>query len=150
MDKIKKILQIVFYCLIGLVIFLIITLFISPNSGSLNIGHGYTYDTEHQYISAHEIGILYLLIMKQEPNRRDIPPTIIDYKYNNKYIIAKQIPKFPLEQIYYDFNDVDYYLGLDTIYYWIIDKKKGETLGPLSYSDYISIKKNKGINLELK
>lgn len=126
-----------FWLLISLVISLTTFLF-SCDNNYIDLGAHYKYDTEHQYISGHQIGLFYPYIIKHQPKRRDIPPTVIDYEYDNDYILAKQSPKIPLEQIYYDFNDIVYPLGLDTTYYWIIEKKTGEVVGPLSYYEFYS------------
>ena len=96
----------------------------SCDNKSIDLGSHFIYDTEHQYISGHQIGILYSLIIKHQPNRKDIPPIVMDYKYDNDYILVKQKPKIPLEQIYYDYNEIIYPSGLDTTYYWIIEKKQ--------------------------
>ena len=96
----------------------------SCDNKSIDLGSHFIYDTEHKYISGHQIGILYPLIIKHQPNRKDIPPIVMDYKYDNDYILVKQKPKIPLEQIYYDYNEIIYPSGLDTTYYWIIEKKQ--------------------------
>ncbi len=124
----------------GIFIFLIVSsamvLLCSCVNDSVDLGGYFKYDTEHQYISGHCIGILYPIIIKRQPGRKDIPPCVIGYKYDDDFIIAIQKPKTPLEQIYYDFNDVKYPLGLDTTYYWIIDKKEGCVNGPLTYTEF--------------
>ena len=33
----------------------------------------------------------------------------------------------------------NYYLGRDTIYYWIIDKQTGKVFGPIDYNKFISL-----------
>ena len=35
--------------------------------------------------------------------------------------------------------EYNYYLGRDTIYYWIIDKQTGEFWGPIDYNKYDSL-----------
>ena len=104
---------------LSIMMFLTAILFSCDNK-SIDLGSHFIYDTEHQYISRHQIGILYPLIIKHQPNRKDIPPIVMDYKYDNDYILVKQKPKIPLEQIYYDYNEIIYPSGLDTTYYWII------------------------------
>lgn len=108
---------------LSIMMFLTAILFSCDNK-SIDLGSHFIYDTEHQYISGHQIGILYPLIIKHQPNRKDIPPIVMDYKYDNDYILVKQKPKIPLEQIYYDYNEIIYPSGLDTTYYWIIEKKQ--------------------------
>ena len=108
---------------LSIMMFLTAILFSCDNK-SIDLGSHFIYDTEHQYISGHQIGILYPLIIKHQPNRKDIPPIVMDYKYDNDYILVKQKPKIPLEQIYYNYNEIIYPSGLDTTYYWIIEKKQ--------------------------
>ena len=108
---------------LSIMMFLTAILFSCDNK-SIDLGSHFIYDTEHQYISGHQIGLLYPLIIKHQPNRKDIPPIVMDYKYDNDYILVKQKPKIPLEQIYYDYNEIIYPSGLDTTYYWIIEKKQ--------------------------
>ena len=129
-----------------LIIMSLTAILFSCDNGSVELGSHYRYYTEHQYISGHQIGILYPYIIKHQPKRKDIPPIVIDYKYDNDYILVKQKPKIPLEQIYYDFNEIIYPLGLDTTYYWIIDKKTGEVTGPLLYKEFYSRCKTCSIN----
>lgn len=108
----------------------------SCDNDSIDLGSHYKYDTKHQFITSHQIGILYPFNIKQQPKRKDIPPCVIDYKYDNDFIIVKQKPKVPIEQIYYDYDEVYYPLGFDSIYYWIIDKNQGCVIGPLLYQDF--------------
>ena len=129
---------------LSIMMFLTAILFSCDNK-SIDLGSHFIYDTEHQYISGNQIGILYPLIIKHQPNRKDIPPIVMDYKYDNDYILVKQKPKIPLEQIYYDYNEIIYPSGLDTTYYWIIEKKTGEVMGPLLYKEFYSKCKIYGI-----
>jgi hypothetical protein len=133
--------------LLALSIMMYLTAILSScDNNSIDLGSHYRYNTEYQYISGHQIGFFYPYIIKNQPKRKDIPPIVIDYKYDNDYIWVKQKPKIPLEQIYYDFNEIIYPLGLDTTYYWIIDKKTGEVMGPLLYKEFYSKCKTCGTN----
>ena len=76
------------------------------SNDEVKLGNNYIYDAEHQHI----IGAI------------DIPPVIINYKYNEKFIVAKQSPT-AFDNVIYDKMKYDYYLGRDTIYYWIIYKQ---------------------------
>ena len=58
---------------LSIMMFLTAILFSCDNK-SIDLGSHFIYDTEHQYISGHQIGILYPLIIKHQPNRKDIPP----------------------------------------------------------------------------
>lgn len=89
------------------------------SNDEVKLGNNYIYDAEHQHI----IGAI------------DIPPVIINYKYNEKFIVAKQSPT-AFDNIIYDKMKYDYYLGRDTIYYWIIDKQTGKVWGPIDYNKY--------------
>ena len=74
MDKIKKIITIFLLILILLIVWAIISFsFYDEND---NLGNGYTYYSEQQHISG----------------EHEIPPTVIEYKYNDEIIIAKQRP----------------------------------------------------------
>ena len=35
------------------------------------------------------------------------------------------------------YDDYDYTLGRDTIYYWIIEKKTNTLVGPVSYDEFL-------------
>lgn len=68
----------------------------------------------------------------------DIPPVVDGYKFNKRYIVAKQTPG-PFDNVIYDKMEYNYYLGRDTIYYWIIDKQTGDFWGPIDYNKYVSL-----------
>ncbi len=114
----------------------LLALLLSCNNNSIDLGGHFIYDVEHQCISGHQIGILYPCITGHQPERKDVPPLVIDYEYDDVFILVKQKPKIPIDQIYYDFNEVTYPCGLDSTYYWIINKRKGTVLGPLLYTDF--------------
>ena len=88
----------------------------------VKLGHNYIYDAEHQHI----LGTI------------DIPPVVNYYKYNKRFIVAKQSPKAFTDAIY-DKMEYNYYLGRDTAYYWIIDKQAGKAWGPMDYNKYTSL-----------
>ena len=52
---------------LSIMMFLTAILFSCDNK-SIDLGSHFIYDTEHQYISGHQIGILYPLIIKHQPN----------------------------------------------------------------------------------
>ena len=115
----------------------------------IDLGCHFIYDEEHHCITAHQIGLLFPFIIKQQPERKNIPPEVIDYVYNDSFILVKQKPKIPLEQIYYDSNDILYPNSPNSEYYWIIDKRNGYVIGPLSYIDYCSKCKEYEIEIDL-
>ena len=65
-----------------------------------------------------------------------IPPIILEYKYNSEIIIVKKNPT-KYKDIMYD--DYDYTLGRDTIYYWIIEKKTNTLVGPVNYDIFLKL-----------
>ena len=85
-----------------------------------NLGNGYTYYSEQQHISG----------------GHEIPPRVIEYKYNDDIIIAKQRPMKYANIMYKEYN---YFMGRDTLYYWIIEKKVHRIIGPLDYKKFRKI-----------
>ena len=63
-----------------------------------------------------------------------IPPTILEYRYNSEIIVAKQHPTKYKDIMYIDYN---YPLGRDTIYYWIIEKETNTFMGPINYDEFL-------------
>lgn len=57
----------------------------------------------------------------------EIPPTILSYSYNDKYVIAKQYPKLPRDAYSKDYNYTN-----DSIFYWLIEKDNNTIYGPLN------------------
>lgn len=60
-----------------------------------------------------------------------IKPTVINYAYNDDFIIAAQI----------DNNDDSYDLSGRNINFWIISNKTKIVYGPLSLNDYLKLRK---------
>lgn len=135
MDKIIRVLFVLFVC--GM--FFLLTIAFMSNGNKVRFGCGFAYDKEHDYIDSKCVPSLFYPMLNKQANRFDIPPHIIDYQYDKRYIVIKQKPQVPLKQIYYDFNDIDYPTGLNNNYYWIIIKKKGEVIGPLSCLEFDSL-----------
>ena len=117
---------------IYIVLSLIIIFFIGSicSSGRINLGKGYSYFYEQSAILAKE---------------NDIPPTVLDFKYNRKFIIAKQKPKLPSSIMY---AKVEYPYG-DSVYYWIIIKKEHRLIGPLNKEEFKKNKEKYNIKLKL-
>lgn len=109
----------------------IITLF-TYNEDVHDLGSGYEYYAENDAI----LGPI------------DIPPFIVNYSYDERYIIAQQDPqgRNP-DAIYYDKMDYKYPMGTDSVYYWIIDKTNNTYYGPFLYSDFLEKCREKKINL---
>lgn len=76
-----------------------------------------------------------------------IPSTVIEYKYDNDYIVAKQKPKLP-QDILYDVNYI-YKDGIDT-FYWIISAKNYFGLGPLDRQEYETAMRKYGVSDKLR
>lgn len=115
MNKIKSIITIFLFCIFFLTAWITITFIFSDDSEDL--GGGYTYYSEQKMISG----------------KFQIPPTILEYRYNSEIIIVKQQPTKYKDIMY---NDYNYPLGRDTIYYWIIDKKNNSLTGPINYDEF--------------
>lgn len=122
-----------------IVLFLFCSLFIqSCISDSIkNLGSGYFYRDEGENIKD---------ILCQKPHGGEIPATILNYVYNDEYIIAKQKPKYPQEALY---KKKYKYEANDSLFYWIILKNNDVTLGPLSRQEYLDIRLKYQIPTEL-
>ena len=115
MDKIKGIITVFLLALIFLIAWITITLIFSSDIEDL--GGGYTYYPEQKMING----------------KFQIPPTVLEYRYNSETIIIKQHPTKYKDIMY---NDYQYPLGRDTIYYWIIEKKSNTLTGPMIYDKF--------------
>lgn len=124
-----------------LALFYIVYSFFLYDADTVRLGRNFKYDKEHQFIYSNG---------NKQYEARDIPPLVINYVYDDKYIIAKQIPKSPLEQIYYDSNEIIYPFGLSGVYYWIIDLKTSDVNGPFDYEEYMRKRKELCVPNELQ
>lgn len=77
----------------------------------------------------------------------DIPPYILSYDYDRNHIIVKQSPQYKEYAIY---DRINYPLGKNHTYYWIIIKRNKEVIGPLSYEDFIKKKQIYNVPDKLK
>ncbi len=78
-------------------------------------------------------------ILCENPNGGEIPSTIIDFSFDKKFIIAKQLPKIPQDPLYnksYQYKD-----GYDKYYFWLIVIEKDLVLGPLNEKEFSIIRK---------
>jgi hypothetical protein len=73
-------------------------------------------------------------ILCEQPNSGEIPATIIDYDFDNNFIIAKQKPKLPQDPLYK--KRYNYKGGGDKFYYWIINKKTHVVIGPMNELEF--------------
>ena len=116
MDKKKRIIPIFLLAISFLIVWITITFIFSDDNEDL--GGGYTYYSEQKMIDG----------------KFQIPPSILDYRYDSEIIIVKQHPTKHKDIMYTDYN---YPLGRDTIYYWIIDKKTNAFTGPMNHDDFL-------------
>ena len=119
--KIMKSSRIVLGAILLMLLLLAVWLIISFifNDGTDNIGDGYTYYPEQQFITG----------------KHEIPPRVLEYKYKDEVIVVKQRPLEHQDIMYKDYN---YFMGRDTLYYWIIEKKAPRIIGPLDYENFIN------------
>lgn len=135
----KKIILIISVLL--LVLFYLVCSFFLYDTDTIRLGRNFMYDKERQFIYSND---------NKRYGVRDIPPLVTNYVYDDKYIIAEQIPKIPLEQIYYDSNEIIYPFGVSGVYYWIIDMKTSDVNGPFDYEEYLRKRKELCVPNELQ
>lgn len=81
-------------------------------------------------------------ILNMNNNAMDIPPRVLKYRSNDKFITAIQKPEIPQSANFIDVSYPDY--SEDSIYYWIIFVDQDTLLGPLDHLSFIrECKKNK-------
>ena len=96
----------------------------------IDLGGGYTYFVEYKDISS-----------APGCNRIDIPPQIEQCKYGKRFILVRQRPN-TYSYRYGSYKGLEngcYKMGIDTPYYWIIDKQEQIHFGPISYDEYLHI-----------
>lgn len=99
----------------------------------------YTEDLGCGYFFRNE-GIDIKDILCRNEHGAEIPSTIVEYRFDKEYIVAKQKPKIPQEPLYkYKY---EYAEGNDCYYYWVITKRNNEAYGPLNEKDYRAICEN--------
>jgi hypothetical protein len=76
-----------------------------------------------------------------------IPCTVIDYDYNNSFIIAAQKP-----QVNCFFDGLNYNIKYypDPIEFWIISHKDSTIYGPLNLTDFLKKRNELGVPEKLK
>lgn len=103
----------------------ILSLCSSPN---ISLGNGFVYNDECFHIIGKDF---------------DIPPEIQKYEYDDTFIVLSQRPTYYYDDMYdypANFQKSDYACGLDTTYYWIINKQDNLVWGPLLPNDYDSVR----------
>jgi len=73
-------------------------------------------------------------ILCRKPNGGVIPATVLDYDYDNEFIIAKQKPKLPQDPLYE--KEYIYKNGCDKVYYWLIIKSDNFVLVPFDFEEF--------------
>jgi hypothetical protein len=64
----------------------------------------------------------------------EIPATVVSYDFDDDFIIAKQKPKLPQDQLYD--KDYKYNRGDNEFYYWLVVKNEKLILGPLDLDEF--------------
>lgn len=120
--------------IIGSVLILCIVLFypLMYKTSTADLGGGFTYGEEQKHILG----------------KIDIPPYVLSYDYDERFIVAKQRPKEYNEAIY-DRMEYVYPLGRETTYYWLILKKEQKVLGPLDSNKYEQLKSEYNVSDKL-
>jgi hypothetical protein len=106
---------------------------------SENLGEGYNYIDEGGDIKE---------IFNNKPKFGRVPATVIEFKYDNNFIVAKQKPRLPQDPLYE--KKYKYPYGDDQFYYWLVLKKDGIVLGPFNLEDYNSAKSRHNVSDKLK
>ncbi len=124
--------------------FLIIYLFVLGIHGCTsdyteNLGSGYFYRNEGGDLKD---------ILCKKPDGGEIPATVLAYAYNKDFIIAKQRPRLPQDPLYE--KEYRYVNGRDTVYYWLIIKKKKVVIGPLNEKNFEKERKVNNVPNKLK
>jgi hypothetical protein len=100
---------------------------------SCGSGGDYTKKLSGSYIYRHE-GSPLNEIFSEDPTLQGIPGDVINYSFNDDYIIAKQRPNEtpdPLED-----RVILYKNGTNYTYYWIIVHKNKSIIGPLDLFEF--------------
>lgn len=97
-----------------------------------------TYRLGNGYVYHNEGGSLKRIFCTRAKCNIYIPPTILSYSYDNTFILAKQNPKFPRLAIEPDYS-YNFDESKDSVFYWVINKKKCQLYGPLSKPEFDAI-----------
>lgn len=111
----------------------------STDNGSVYLGGGYTYYDEIGAILSDQGGV-------------DIPDRVLSYNVDSTWIVIKQKPNH-YRNVMYKYNDnfksSDYVYGIDSEYYWIIDKEVQQVMGPYTHGKYKQAIDSARISLKL-
>lgn len=87
------------------------------------LGRGFTYFEDPSFVSYWRFG---------DTIHFNIPPDILSYKNTWNTLLIKQKPRH-FEHT--DDTHYEYYQGRDSVYYFFVDKKNKEVIGPLLYPE---------------
>lgn len=125
MDKVKSLI------LLLLLLSIIVTCCPTCNGGQ-NLGRGFTYWDPPKSIS----------YWKRNSFNFEIPPVIVSYVNTRNILLMKQHPQ---EYDNVMFSSPNYSYGRDTLYYWFVDKRTKDVLGPYSYSEMVEVLEGKDL-----
>ena len=83
-----------------------------------------------------------------ENSKNNIPPTVLSYNSDGKYITVMQKPSIPQDVVYRIIRYPDY--TETKIYYWIITVSNDSVIGPLCYIDFLTECQDRKISEELR
>jgi len=92
--------------------------------GEEYLGGGYIYDSNTRAIYGKNTGQI------------DIPNEVVQYKYNKKYIVAKQLYLHAVDTSWFNIGN-KVLKNEDSIYYWIVDKQKDTVYDPMDSITFI-------------
>jgi len=125
----NKMKQFLFLSLI--ILFLSCAHYLKDSEISVDLGNRYRFINEYPYAIIYNIND-----EDKDSGQIIVPPNVVNYSYDNKYIIAKRI------------DDIDKNKPIE---YWIVDKeKKGENAFPLDWDGFYNKINELGIKLEFK
>ena len=123
-----------------LITVLIIFCACNGSDSTLALGSGYWLNQEGKGLNE---------VFSRNTNKKGIPPDILNYSNNIDFILVEQKPtKF--DDIIHEDDTVTYKFGRNKIYYWIIDKKSGLRIGPLSKIEFQKARKFLSVPQELE
>lgn len=104
------------------------------NSDEYDLGAGFKYYSDNEMI----LGSV------------DIPPYVEAIGYDENFIVVKQNPRGRNPDIIFDKMEYCYPNGLDSTYYWIIDKRHDLIYGPFLLNIFEKECKLHGVDITLK
>lgn len=102
----------------------------------------YAVDLTGGFFYRHEGGDMLDILSGQSSMGGEIPATVLDYAYDEHFIIAVQHPRLPQEPLY---SKRYTYPGNREYYYWIIDIIGNQILGPLSDQEFADYRAELGV-----